>query len=276
MTFLPARDFNLEVAKANISGHRIFDAWGYRTAAGGIQGTDLTRLNELSSTPASPNDDTTIAYPADAGEQMTVISSATKDTSAGVGARTIVIDYLDASGDEQNTTVTMNGTTAVDLTPTDVRWVQSMRVATTGSENRNDGDIRIYEKAVEANVYNMILADEMASTLPIRMVPNNKRVIIRRWTCAGTHDNAASANAPVGYPARIGLHIDMTFASPGVRVAQVFIPHTEMMVGGGGVVTESELGITVPEFCIIKPRVYSLAGEAIDVSCHWFGILVND
>jgi len=50
-----------------------------------------------------------------AGVIMELVSSSTSDTSAGTGARTVKVAYLDTSNNIQWTNVTMNGTTAVDL-----------------------------------------------------------------------------------------------------------------------------------------------------------------
>lgn len=76
--------------------------------------------------------------------QRSVVSSSASDTSAGVGARTILITYLKSDGTGPfTTTVSMNGTTAVNTTATDICFVEKMEVVTVGSSGTNVGTISI-------------------------------------------------------------------------------------------------------------------------------------
>lgn len=62
-----------------------------------------------------------------------VHSSSASDTAAGVGARTVLITYLDQTGAGPFTeTVTLNGTTAVNLVNTNHCYIESMVVQTVG------------------------------------------------------------------------------------------------------------------------------------------------
>ena len=65
-------------------------------------------------------------------QALEILSSDANDTSAGTGARTVTIEGLDANWEEQTETVTLNGTTAVDLANTYTR-VFRMYVATSGT-----------------------------------------------------------------------------------------------------------------------------------------------
>ena len=273
MSFLPSRDFVLEVAKGNISGHRIFQASGFKIGAANEE--DVLRWVELSDTPSAPSSDTIAVFPADAGEQMTIISTSTSDDTGQTGTINVLMDYLDGSGDEQTETITMNGTTGVDSTATDIRFVQSLRTATKGSATGTIpvGDIRITEKADTADVYSAMFAGEWGSMMPIRMVPNNKRLIIRGWSVSGGHEVVASGLLQ-GFGVRVTLFIDMTYANPPARNAQIFLAHAETFAVAGSSVYEP-LAITVPELCIIKAKVFSEA-KSIDVGVHWWGVLVDD
>lgn len=71
-------------------------------------------------------------------------SDNTKDTGAGVGARTVGIWYLDSSYALQYETVTLNGQTEVDTTGTALRVV-SAEVLTVGTELDPAGNIWIYD-----------------------------------------------------------------------------------------------------------------------------------
>lgn len=99
---------------------------------GGTAGT----LQVLRSTPYTE--------PASAA-QRSVGSSSANDTSAGTGARSVVVKYFDGAGDGPfEETVTLNGTTPVNTVATDIRFIESIRVETVGSGGANAGTITLY------------------------------------------------------------------------------------------------------------------------------------
>ena len=84
----------------------------------------------------------TLIY-ATAGETLEIVSSSADDSSSGSGARTVSVLYLDDQYNSQNTTLTLNGTTPVEFTPTDsFRFIVAI-VVTTGSGKKNAGTITI-------------------------------------------------------------------------------------------------------------------------------------
>ena len=82
-------------------------------------------------------------HPLIAGEDIDVVSSDTADASAGTGARTVLIKYLDSSFAKQQQTVTLNGTTEVAMTATDITYILSAQVLTTGTGLAAAGAITI-------------------------------------------------------------------------------------------------------------------------------------
>lgn len=87
---------------------------------------------------------TTYTEPATAA-QRSVASANANDTSAGTGLRTLRIVYYNNSGAGPFTTdVTMNGTTAVNTTATDIRFVEEVFALTVGSGGVNAGIITIF------------------------------------------------------------------------------------------------------------------------------------
>ena len=72
---------------------------------------------------------------------MEVFSTNAADTAAGVGARTLVVNGLDANYNEISETVTLNGAT-VAMVNTYIA-INSAFVATSGSSNGSVGDIHI-------------------------------------------------------------------------------------------------------------------------------------
>lgn len=87
---------------------------------------------------------TTYAEPLTDG-QRSISSSSALDTSAGTGARTVLLTYYDNSMNGPLTeTLTLNGTSTVDTVATNIRFVESMRVTTAGSQGNNQGTITLF------------------------------------------------------------------------------------------------------------------------------------
>lgn len=133
-TFEP---FELQVARGQIQGHRSVTVFGFNPDVDTAQ-VSVWPLPSL------------ITFPASA-IQMTVSSTNANDTSAGTGARTVVVQGLDANYNEVTETVTLNGQTAVTMTASLLR-VNYAYVATAGSGNSAAGDIYIGTGTVTAGV----------------------------------------------------------------------------------------------------------------------------
>lgn len=76
--------------------------------------------------------------------QRSLKSSSASDSSAGVGAQTVAVNYLDNTMTLQQEIVTMNGTTAVNMVSTTVQFIESIVVQTTGTNQANVGTISIF------------------------------------------------------------------------------------------------------------------------------------
>jgi hypothetical protein len=129
--------FELQVARGQIQGHRNVTVFGFNPDVDTSQ-VSVWPLASL------------ITFPASA-LQMTVSSTSANDTSAGTGARTIVVQGLDANYNEVSETVTMNGQTAVTMTSSLIR-INYAYVLTAGSGNGAAGDIYIGTGTVTAGV----------------------------------------------------------------------------------------------------------------------------
>jgi hypothetical protein len=74
----------------------------------------------------------------------TIHSRSAKDTSGGLGARTVTVNYLDAaSGAQTEGPITLQGTTKVLLTKANYCQITSITLNTVGADGANDGDIII-------------------------------------------------------------------------------------------------------------------------------------
>lgn len=129
--------FELQVARGQIQGHRSVVVFGFNPDVDTSQ-VSVWPLPSL------------ITFPS-AALQMTVSSTSANDTSAGTGARTVVVQGLDANYNEVSETVTLNGQTAVTMTTSMLR-INYASVATAGSGNGAAGDIYIGTGTVTAGV----------------------------------------------------------------------------------------------------------------------------
>jgi hypothetical protein len=132
MSFIGTTDFLIEVGKGNVAGHSVFnlDAFNDAPASGGVTFSDLWGGGASS-----------LVYPT-AAETWEIVSDDTNDTSAGTGARTVLVTYLDDSYNQQTAQATMNGTTAVTLDTDHFRPIDVL-VLTAGSGEANIGNITV-------------------------------------------------------------------------------------------------------------------------------------
>lgn len=77
-----------------------------------------------------------------AAETLSVVSTDADDTSAGTGARTLLIQCITSDGTQSDVSVTMNGTTPV-VTVATCKFINRVIVLTSGSSDRNEGAINI-------------------------------------------------------------------------------------------------------------------------------------
>jgi hypothetical protein len=122
------KEYRYEVAMGNIYGSSTWNKFGYNA--------DIDGSAEIV---ASFGGTFNIMTSADT---LNVVSTANSDNSGGQAARTIVLVGIDANGDYQEETVTMNGQTPVTTVNT---WLGINRayVASVGTFNYNAGNITI-------------------------------------------------------------------------------------------------------------------------------------
>lgn len=75
-------------------------------------------------------------------QSLEIVSDSVNDTSAGTGARTVLVETLNSAYVTQTQIVTLNGTTPVALTGTHL-IVQSVLVLTSGSNFTNVGNLTV-------------------------------------------------------------------------------------------------------------------------------------
>ncbi|MCP5057143.1 MAG: hypothetical protein GY937_10515 [bacterium] len=148
-------------------------------------GEDICMFNKLSPAPTST---TEVPTPASAGEQMTFVCESDDDAAGGIGAQAVRFDYLDGAGAAQQLTMATAGQTPVDLSVSDVRYINNFSVAGLGTSSVAIGHIKVYRKTDDGRVYNMIAAGGNQSMVPHYMVPMGKTLHVRGWHCGETQN----------------------------------------------------------------------------------------
>jgi len=221
--------FELQVSRGQIQGHSVVTIAGYNS--------------NVDTTWAMITPVGTLSYAATA-LQMTVSSSSANDTSAGTGARTVVVNGLDANYAVISETVTLNGQTAVTMTNSFLR-VNSIVVATAGSGLENAGIIYVgsgtVTSGVPATIYNVIQAGFNTTT-------------------------SSQYTIPAGYTgyltvARIGLAQDAGTTLITARTR--FVGTTGLAMTGPIIVANNGISTIDFQYPIAIPEKVRLQGEAI-------------
>lgn len=132
--------FELQVARGQIYGHTSRFRFGWANTIGTTPQTITTAVTAGN----------VYVYPTTASV-MKVSSSSANDTSAGTGARTILVVGLDANYNSQSETVTLSGQTAVNTANSYLR-ITYTELLSTGSGNAQAGTIYIGTGTVTAGV----------------------------------------------------------------------------------------------------------------------------
>jgi hypothetical protein len=172
-----------EIARGNISGKSPVHVLGDNHASS----TSRETLWEGSTS-------NQIVFPS-SGIQMEIVSSDGNDAASGTGVRTVVINYLDASHAEQTETITMNGTTPVNTTATNIFRIQSIHSATVGSGAVAAGAITL-EDTSSAVEYTRIRAGLNKSLTGAWTVPAGKTLFITEWE-AGSVSTTANRTSEI-------------------------------------------------------------------------------
>lgn len=233
-----------------VSGHTPFRGLGRREALSAAVGGDDV-WDGVATTISVPNQST--------GQQMAIRSTSVNDTAAGTNVQQVDIHYLDASGNPQVETVTLNGTTLVNTVATDIRWIQYIHSQRLGSFGQTAaGDITC-ENTAGTVIYSIIKAGGNLSLSSARMVPAGKNFYLT-YVTAG-----AVSNKPVS------LRLRATCDFEGVLTSGIFLFNEIFELQDSAVFVNFTPPKKIPEFAIIKGTAYSTsAGGACSVSYGGF------
>lgn len=172
-----SQDYLLSLAEGDIPNHAPFAQLGY-CAAGGTTENSLWP-------PSTP-----YVFPT-AAQQMQVLSSAAADAAAGTGLRTLRIFYLDALYAPKTVDVTLNGTTPVNTSVSDIFRINRVKMLTAGSGWKAAGNISVRNTAGTVT-YGYILAGHTRSRSLIFTVPAGKTLYVTSVSVGVNKSNAGN------------------------------------------------------------------------------------
>lgn len=227
-----------DIAEGNVPDHEIWTKNGYN---GSVSSTEQSLW-------AVGGD---YVFPA-TEQQMEVVSSSANDTSAGTGARTVEIFYLDGTFAEKSEVITLNGTTPVATTATNIYRIDIFRVKTTGTGLKNAGNIDIRNLA-DTPIYSRIATGINRAISGVFTVPLNKKLYIYNvLISAGSN----VANRPVRFITKANYdNISKT-------IVPFFFPYTNTIITDGTVDAPIEGPTMFPAGTDLKQNVISPDGAA--------------
>jgi len=212
-----------DIAEGHISEHQAFGGFGSRDDIAIVSGGVDMWTGSASVVP----------IPADAGEQLSVVSTSVQDNPSGTGAHELHIYYLDADGVMVSEVLELDGTTEVDLIETNVRFVQDIHVHGAKAA----GLITIYKKGASTTIYSEIEVGDTQHRNTSRMVPANSIYYI-----TDVYVDVVGADKV----ARVNL---MITAHKLELISRIFLPYGEWANTYGKTLT---LPLAVPAFAIVK------------------------
>ena len=246
--------YGFAVTEGMLSGHAATGSFGVREAVAVVaQGSDM--WNGAA---------TTQPYPVAAGEQLEIISTSVEDDPdkggavPGTGIHTVHVHYLDASGDPQVETVNLNGTGAVALTETNVRFVQLVHTTVAGTAGAAVGTVTLYKQGAAATVYGHIAIGSNRTLSAMQMVPAGKTLYITDGFASGADKS-------------VDIRLRAT-AVAGELIEDIFIAQGVGSIRDTAMVRHMTFPIKIPSLAIVKMTCYVPATKAgADVSGGWAG-----
>lgn len=247
--------WDLQVARGQIGYHKPYFRFGFANSIGTSQQTIASFITAGN----------TYVYPASA-TVMKVSSSSASDTSAGTGARTILVAGLDANYNQINEVVTLNGQTAVNTTNSYLRILYT-EILSVGSGAAQAGTIYVGTGVVTAGVPATVY-----------------------WTSEASYNNWAFAGytVPAGYTAYVTSYTitsQSTTANINVSAALVIyeygngypeIQSTARMTADGNFDRHYDYPFAIGEKSDFELRAWATTGSAVNVTGEIQFVLVKN
>lgn len=152
--------------------------------------------------------------------QLQVVSTSTNDTSAGTGAQTVVLQYLDNNNDLHSENINLNGTTPVTTTATNISRVNNLFVWDVGGNGYAAGDIQVQDVG-GGTAYAQITAGNNKWRSARLFIPRN-------WTLFITAFSFTSIDDPVRFELMTGAKSIADYSAPKVIRAQGLVDNGNM------------------------------------------------
>ena len=243
-------DFNLQVARGQIQGHKTLFKFGNNPDSNGALETVWSHSSLY-------------VYPPSA-IAMKVSSTSANDAASGTGAQTIRVEGLNATYNEVSELVTLNGQTPVLTTNVFIRVFRSF-VVTAGNTNTAAGTIYIGDGAVTAGVPATIYAEiqfgENQTLMALWTVPAGYTLYISRTSFSAASNNAAQ------------YVLGKLMARP---FGGVFRNVADVTANSNSIQYDFEVPLAVREKTDIEARVIALAGTNFYITASFEGIYIKN
>lgn len=187
-------------------------------------------------------------------------SSSASDTSAGTGARAILVVGLDTNWDTVAMVAVMNGTTPVAL-PTNILAVNTVAVISTGSLNTNAGDITV-ERVTGAVLQGFIAAGVSLNRSGKYTTPRNTKFLAYNVYLNGNRSGAATDT----------VTIDFNLINSTGLVTKVL---TNVISNGAPLALTLPCPLAVSEKTRGELVITNITANNFNVSCGFTGILYS-
>lgn len=182
-----------DIALGNVTGEETLRKFGYNDAVGSSYEVIAGFTPDYTISSAQPME---IVYTGN-------------DAEGGTGARTVIIQGVDGSGDMLEETITLTAAASPKALVNSFMWINRAYVVEVGSlqDNENDITIRTTGAATPATTtYGIIEADEGQTLQSLFYVPNDftDGLIIKRWDIASGSGKAGTSRLRTKKNALIG------------------------------------------------------------------------
>jgi hypothetical protein len=186
---------------------------------------------------------------------MAIVSSDNNDGKTGgaacTGVRTVTLYYLDDEFTEKTEDITLDGTTSVNTTATDIYRVNNLRVKTCGTNGSAVGNITLATGGV---TYGYIALGHTRQRQCVYTVPKNKTLYVTSLAFAvggTTKEKAALFTTLANYDDKAGAK--KTF----------LMPYTEVIIEDDAYYRPLEVPIKLGAGVDLKVRVRGLVADCI-------------
>jgi len=241
----------INIARGYVDGSEPFGAYGKKVVSSAT-GVGLLWADDDWSIPATE------------GEILRIVSTDDEDGIGGDGIRSLVLHYLDADLEPQQEEVIMTGTTEVNTTATDIRFLQCAHVHTYGETRAAEGVIS-FTNLADTKKYNEIGVAEVRCSSTARMVPAGKRAVIVGLVGSSVSGTAAASSL---------ISIAVTyFAGHDYTADAMLIPVGTVGIQDNAVTYNLPIPHIAPEGTIVAMTCETDKGSTM--IGDWFGWLEN-